>query len=763
MNTRYPSLIPLLPPVVALLLYLPALHGGLVWDDPLFLYHPLYRQRVDWGRVLGSPFVLSPNYFRPLAVATLVLGGLTPWVQHLLNLLLHVLNTGLVTLLAARLRRPRFHLFYSLAAGLLYAVHPALVEGVAFVSGRFDLLLTTFLLLALLADGALRGRRLLRPLAVGTAVLLAALSKEMAVAFPFILPLWHLATASADNSPRPSGEGPGVRASPRPLGEGPGVRASPRPLGEKPGVRASPRPSGEGPEVRASPRPSGEGPGVRASPRPLGEGPGVRALRREWPLYLAVLLALSAYLGLRTAALGYLYLPGEGNPIPVGGPLQHGLLVARSLAEYTLLALWPFTTLRPIHYSPLPLPLDRPVTWLALPAALAVLGGVAFWLRRDRRSGSLALAALLALLPVLNLLPLELGGGTFVAERFLLFPLALLALSISQLPIPPLAAFSAPASRLSPHVSRLTFYYALALWFVAAVATVQWTVPHWRDERALWEWGLRRAPQSSTPYTNLALVAVNGGDPAGGLALAEAALARDPNEDSAHNHRGLALFHLGRYEEAEAAFRRAIDLAPDNALYRSNLAGALREQGRLQEAERVLLEEALPRDPSLWVAHFNLGLVYLRADRPDLAAQALEGALGLAPPDQRAAVEATLRQTQDPARWLRLGDLLLANGEAEGALGALAQAEALGAGAIDVAVGRSAALIALGRLEEAEALLQAALLSAPQDARLYNNLGLAARQRGDTEAARGYFERAVELAPEWDLPRRNLEELAGSR
>ncbi|MGQ9573665.1 MAG: tetratricopeptide repeat protein, partial [Dehalococcoidia bacterium] len=104
-----------------------------------------------------------------------------------------------------------------------------------------------------------------------------------------------------------------------------------------------------------------------------------------------------------------------------------------------------------------------------------------------------------------------------------------------------------------------------------------------------------------------------------------------------------------------------------------------------------------------------------------------EGGVALTPPDQRAAVEATLRQTQDPARWLRLGDLLLANGEAEGALGALAQAEALGAAAIDVAVGRSAALIALGRLDEAEALLQAALLSAPQDARLYNNLGLAAR------------------------------------
>lgn len=106
---------------------------------------------------------------------------------------------------------------------------------------------------------------------------------------------------------------------------------------------------------------------------------------------------------------------------------------------------------------------------------------------------------------------------------------------------------------------------------------------------------------------------------------------------------------------------------------------------------------------------------------------------------------------------------MLANGEAEGALQAVAQAEALGAAPADVAVGRSAALIALGRLDEAETLLQAALIGAPEDARLYNNLGLAARQRGDVEAARSFFRRAADLALEWDLPRRNLEDLMNNR
>ena len=103
---------------------------------------------------------------------------------------------------------------------------------------------------------------------------------------------------------------------------------------------------------------------------------------------------------------------------------------------------------------------------------------------------------------------------------------------------------------------------------------------------------------------------------------------------------------------------------------------------------------------------------------------------------------------------------MLSHGDPEGALRAAGEAEALGAAPPDVAVGRSAALIALGRLEEAEALLQAALDAAPQDARLYNNLGLVAEHRGDTATARSFFERASGLAPQWELPRKNLEGLA---
>jgi len=92
------------PPLLVVLLCPPTLRGGLVWDEPLFLHHPVYRAPVDWAGARGSPFVLSPNCFRPLPVASFLLTGAMPWLNHLVNALLHAPDTALVILLISRLR-----------------------------------------------------------------------------------------------------------------------------------------------------------------------------------------------------------------------------------------------------------------------------------------------------------------------------------------------------------------------------------------------------------------------------------------------------------------------------------------------------------------------------------------------------------------------------------------------------------------------------------------------------------------------------------
>ena len=215
---KWEALVPiglaLIPALAVILLYLPVVKHQFVWDDTIFLRDmPAYRNPDLWLDSLFRPFVLSPNYFRPLAVLTFVgelrLKGLDPAIFHATNLFLHALNTMLVALLAMQMTAKWYHDaafgFYPahlipLSAACLYGFHPALIEGVAFISSRFDLLMTACLLLALLADGMgrssenpSRSTQVKRALLVGVFFLLAALAKEMAVAFALALPFWHLA------------------------------------------------------------------------------------------------------------------------------------------------------------------------------------------------------------------------------------------------------------------------------------------------------------------------------------------------------------------------------------------------------------------------------------------------------------------------------------------------------------------------------------------------------------------------------------------
>lgn len=58
--------------------------------------------------------------------------------------------------------------------------------------------------------------------------------------------------------------------------------------------------------------------------------------------------------------------------------------------------------------------------------------------------------------------------------------------------------------------------------------------------------------------------------------------------------------------------------------------------------------------------------------------------------------------------------------------------------------------------EEAEAILLDGWQRYGGEARLFNNLGVIAREQGNGEAAGQYFTQAIELAPTWDVPQQNL-------
>ena len=130
-----PNALGLIAALAAIVLYIPAIQYGWVWDD---------RVMVD-----SQGHALLEGY-RPLASLLFRLewnlGYGTPLIAHLTSVMLH----GAATFLF-------FRLALSLAAGpmlalvtsLLFAAHPVHVEAVAYISGRPDLLATTLALLAL--------------------------------------------------------------------------------------------------------------------------------------------------------------------------------------------------------------------------------------------------------------------------------------------------------------------------------------------------------------------------------------------------------------------------------------------------------------------------------------------------------------------------------------------------------------------------------------------------------------------------------------
>ncbi|MBZ5636542.1 MAG: tetratricopeptide repeat protein [Acidobacteriia bacterium] len=65
----------------------------------------------------------------------------------------------------------------------------------------------------------------------------------------------------------------------------------------------------------------------------------------------------------------------------------------------------------------------------------------------------------------------------------------------------------------------------------------------------------------------------------------EKAIALDSDFAEAHNDLGVVYTRLGRYPEAGAEFRRAIELVPEESLPHSNLAWVLSAMGQRAEAE----------------------------------------------------------------------------------------------------------------------------------------------------------------------------------
>lgn len=158
---------------------------GMLSENP-FLEDPANVSTVLTGQTLANPHVVNGR--RPAVLATYFLDralyGLEPAGWRVTNLAWHLGCVALLMLLLWRLTGRRF---LSVAAGLLFGLHPVVSEVVHAPGFRADALCLFFTLAAM--HGFLSARR--RPaagrLAGAAGLVLALLSKETAVAAPVLL------------------------------------------------------------------------------------------------------------------------------------------------------------------------------------------------------------------------------------------------------------------------------------------------------------------------------------------------------------------------------------------------------------------------------------------------------------------------------------------------------------------------------------------------------------------------------------------------
>lgn len=101
-------------------------------------------------------------------------------------------------------------------------------------------------------------------------------------------------------------------------------------------------------------------------------------------------------------------------------------------------------------------------------------------------------------------------------------------------------------------------------------------------------------------------------------ALYKKAIELAPENANAHNGLGLVYFWKDDFTSAETEFRKASDLNPTSAAILANLGDALRQQDKYDEAVGVF-QKALKIDPDDSVTMNMLGEVYDWQDRGDLA------------------------------------------------------------------------------------------------------------------------------------------------
>lgn len=211
-----------------------------------------------------------------------------------------------------------------------------------------------------------------------------------------------------------------------------------------------------------------------------------------------------------------------------------------------------------------------------------------------------------------------------------------------------------------------------------------------------------------------------------------AILAAEPCNDDARHFLGMLEHQAGNAELGLSHLQASVLMNPNKGFFHVNLGNILKDMRRPAEAEAAYLR-AVELDPSDAIAFHNLGHLHQLWGHWPQALMALEAATGLRPDFTEA--------------WNKIAAIQLRLGKAEAALEASDKAIEICPGGAAGWFHKADALGRLNRWEESRAALEKTLALQPVFPEAVNNLGLARKALGDLSGAAEAFQASLAQDP----------------
>jgi cytochrome c-type biogenesis protein CcmH/NrfG len=131
--------------------------------------------------------------------------------------------------------------------------------------------------------------------------------------------------------------------------------------------------------------------------------------------------------------------------------------------------------------------------------------------------------------------------------------------------------------------------------------------PVWKDDLSLWSDTVKKSPESYVAHNDLGVALAQHGKPKEAIASFSRAQQIKPDYAEAHNNMGITLFGMKKKEEAILHFSKALQIDPEFAKASYNLGFVLVTQGKLADAVSYF-NKALQIKPNYPKAHYYLAI-----------------------------------------------------------------------------------------------------------------------------------------------------------